>query len=448
MQHTTTRRLKGLSFMILGMLSLSPLAYGDLLSEERVRRMAATQEAQDLLMEGRKMYADNNYEEAVRLYREALNRLPFGPKTEPQRNEIAAHLADGSVALSQQYRRLGKYPEARTLLEDVQQVDPGNYRAYKSLEYLDDPIRTNPSLTYEHSENVDEVRRLLYKGEGFYNLADYDKAEEQFKAVLRIDRYNKAARRWLEKCAAIKSDYYRAAYDEARARLLMQVDAAWELAVPPENEQRTFITGTQTGPKPGQQQILDKLRSIIIPIVDFQDTPLDEAMDYLRQKSIELDPSTNAEQKGINFVVQTSTVSPTGDGLDANLGADDLLLGGDVGGKTIESLRLRNVPLATVLQFVCDATSLRYRVDEFAVTLLPLTGGGVDEFITRTWTVPPTFIADLSDSGSSDAGAIDDPFAPESTLGGGGIEQRKSVQQILLESGVDFPAGATATIHC
>ena len=40
----------------------------------------------------------------------------------------------------------------------------------------------------------------------------------EFKKVLQLDPYNKAARRWLERIAATKSDYYRAAYDQTRAR--------------------------------------------------------------------------------------------------------------------------------------------------------------------------------------------------------------------------------------
>ena len=53
-------------------------------------------------------------------------------------------------------------------------------------------------------------------------------ADAEFKKILQIDPYNKAARRWLERIAATKSDYYRAAYDQTRAELLMEVDRAWE----------------------------------------------------------------------------------------------------------------------------------------------------------------------------------------------------------------------------
>ena len=447
MQHTTTRFHAGLLALVF---TAAPLSYSSgqsLLAQERIRREAATTQAVDLLMEGRKSYASKDYEEAVRHYKDALNLLPFGPKTEVKRNEITAHLADGSVALAQQYRRTGKYDEAKGLLNDVLLVDPDRFQAQKSLEYFDDPIRTNPSLTHDHSQNVDQVRRLLYKGEGFYNLADYDNAEKQFHSVLRIDPYNKAARRWLERTASIKSDYYRAAYDHTRAQLLMEVDKAWELTVPSDAAQGQFGIGN-TGGEIGTRQtvnITNKLQNIIIPRVDFADTPLDEAMEYLTQKSIELDPDPDPERKGINFVIEKGTVSGGAAGVDEELGGGGLLLGDDPSNKKIDVLQLRNVPLATVLEYVTSKTGLRYRVDAYAVTLLPIGSEGSADLVSRSWTVPPTFRTDISGDGTDGGGGGDpDPFASDEGLGGGGLTVRKTVKELLSDSGVDFPDGSSA----
>ncbi|MBK1834832.1 Amuc_1098 family type IV pilus outer membrane protein [Roseibacillus ishigakijimensis] len=446
MQHTTTRIHAGLLALAFAATPISYSSGQSLLEKERLRREAATQQAVDLLMEGRQSYASKDFEEAVRLYKEALNVLPYGPKTEAKRNEIVAHLGDGSVALAQQYRRTGKYDEAKGLLNDVLVADPHRFEAQKSLEYFDDPIRVNPSLTHEHSQNVDEVRRLLYKGEGFYNLADYDNAEKQFHSVLRIDPYNKAARRWLERVAAIKSDYYRAAYDHTRSKLLMEVDKAWELTVP------SISAAGDFGPAGGQQgggrslNLTNKLQNIIIPRVDFADTPLDEAMEYLTQKSIELDPDPNPDRKGINFVIEKGSISGGASGPDEDLDGGGLLLGADPGSKSIDTLRLRNVPLATALEYVCNKTGMRYRVDEYAVTLLPIGADSSADLVTRTWTVPPTFVTDLSDNdGGGGGGASDDPFASnDGGLGGGGLSVRRTVKELLADSGVEFPDGASA----
>lgn len=85
-------------------------------------------------------------------------------------------------------------------------------------------------------QNVDKIRSGLYTAEGNLNLGKYDQAKEEYTKVLEADPYNSAARRGMEKVESAKTDYYRAAYDHTRAELLMQVDAAWELAVPSDAE--------------------------------------------------------------------------------------------------------------------------------------------------------------------------------------------------------------------
>ncbi len=205
-----------------------------LAQREMIRRQYAVTEADALLAEGRAAYAKGDYQLAVDKYRQALDRLPDAPMVSDRRQSYIAHLGDASVALAMANRKVGKYAEARTLLEGVIAVDQNNTDAKRELGYLDDPIRTNPALTFEHTQNIDKVRRALYTAEGNFNLGKYDDAKREYENVLRIDPYNSAARRGLERVAVAKSDYYRAAYDHTRAELLGQVDAAWELAVPPD----------------------------------------------------------------------------------------------------------------------------------------------------------------------------------------------------------------------
>ncbi|MDQ8192219.1 YfbK domain-containing protein [Roseibacillus persicicus] len=449
-----------------------------LLAAERLRREAGTKQAVDLLMEGRKAYASKDYEEAHRLYKESLDSLPLGPKTEIKRNEIAAHLADGSVALAQQYRRTGKYEEAKSLLDDALLRDPANSYAADLRQEFDDPIRVNPALTDEHSEAVDEVRRLLYQGEGFYNLADFDESEKKFRKALELDPDNKAARRWLERSAAIQSDYYRAAYDQTRAQLLTEVDKAWELTVPslgadvaqgglkkemslmddlfaqeeasplskssqlntqfpteyelPELPNKVLAGGSPEDGRAGRAiAINNKLQNVIIPRIDFENTPLDEAIEYLTQKAFELDTDPNPERKGVNFVLEQGAVHPAyGD----NNG--DLLLGsrGEFSEKTIDVLKLRNVPLATALEYIASKTGMCYRIDEDVITLLPISSSASADLVTRTWKISPEEYQALMAEATTTA--KEDPFASED-------EELSSEVEALQNSGVSFPDGAS-----
>ena len=108
------------------------------------------------------------------------------------------------------------------------------------------------------------------------------------RRVLQIDPYNKAARRWLERIAATKSDYYRAAYDQTRAELLKEVDKAWELSVPAERPNIEQSRGTW-GVTSGVQYIQQKLDKIMIPKVDFEDVTVQECLETLRLRAREFD---------------------------------------------------------------------------------------------------------------------------------------------------------------
>jgi len=420
-----------------------------LAQREAIRRQQAVAEADQLLIEGREAYAAQDYEKAVAKYNQALVKLPPAPRLDDRRTVIKQHLVDASIALAQQYRKVGKYTEGRALLDRVlsPEVDPGNGRAQIELGYFDDPIRTNPALTYEHTQNVDKVRRGLYMGEGHYNLGKYDDAMREFNSVLLIDPYNKAARRWMERIAAAKTDYYRSAYDQARAELLMEVDKAWELAVPREAPTANLAGNRDSRITNGSALILEKLRTIIIPVVSFEDTSVEEAVDFLRNKSRELDTTTtNPAEKGINFVVRKPTANaaaaaPEGGGLEAAAGGLGVVA--DPGSLRVKELRLTNVPIATALKYICDQVKLKYKVDDFAVTLVPQSDDGED-IVTRSFQVPPDFLTALSDGAAGAEPATTDPFATDAGTGGAGLRPRGNVQDLLRAKGVPFPPNASA----
>ena len=109
-----------------------------------------------------------------------------------------------------------------------------------------------------------------------------------------------------------------------------------------------------------------KLDEIIIPRVDFENTTLEEAINFLRVRATELDLAENdPAKKGVNFVVRKiMTKAPvTANGQPAEPNAFPSPI--------INELRLRNVPLSAVLKHICEATNYRLTIDQFAVTLEP-----------------------------------------------------------------------------
>jgi general secretion pathway protein D len=426
--------------------------YSSLAQREMVRRQQAVVDGDQLLLEGREAYAKGDFQMAVDKYSQALQRVPDAPMFTDRRASYTAHLGDASVALAMKHRKVGKYDEARTLLETVLRQDPANGDAKRELGYLDDPIRTNQALNYEHTQNVDKVRRTLYMAEGNYNLGKYDDAKREYQNVLRIDPYNSAARRGLERLAQAKADYYRAAYDHTRAELLAEVDKAWELAVPAETPDVPVIGGNIRGDESGIQYITEKLRTIIIPTINFEDTTVDEAIAFLRMRSIELDNrELDPARKGVNFVVRPPKASGLG-GAPADAGLD--LAAGDaipsaatnVGGLRVRELRLRNIPLAVALTYICEQTGLRYKVDEYAVTLVPRTESG-EEVFPRSFTVPPDFSSLLEGGGGGGGGGGEvDPFAEPAAGGATALKPRPPIKDLLANAGISFPEGTSASL--
>ncbi len=460
MQKTPTHRTRSTVATLLAVAAVMPVtltvanagegvsgggSYSGLAQKEMLRRQNAVAQSDSLRDEGREAYAKGDYKKAVDKYKEALQVLPDAPMVQDRRTYLTQVLADASTALGESYRKVGKYEEARALAADVLAVDANNADANRLNEYLDDPIRTNPALTFEHTQNVDEVRRKLYTAEGHYNLGKYDEANRVYEEVLRIDPYNKAARRGMEQVAQARADYYRAAYDHTRAHLLAEVDRAWEMSVPPLITDEIGPDTQPEGIQGGATYILNKLKTIVIPVIDFEDTSVEEAVDFLRLRSIELDVGElDPNRKGINFVIRKPRTGGGGDaGLDADA-AGGLGAAQDPGALRIKELRLRNVPLAEALKYICEQTKLRYKVDEFAVTLVPATETDEDLF-TRSFRVPPDFLSKLGGGGGGggDEGG-DDPFAEDAGGGGGALAPRKNETELLKDNGVKFPEGASA----
>jgi hypothetical protein len=165
--------------------------------------------------------------------------------------------------------------------------------------------------------------------------------------------------------------------------------------------------GVPAVPAAGTMYLLEKLRSIVIPSVDFDNATLEEAAEFLRKRSIELDTTeSDPARKGLNIVVRHPVEKP-GTAPGKGEGKPEAV--------RIKELHLRNVPLSEALKYVCQATRYRYKVDDFAVTLV--SPDAQEDLFNRTFRVPPGF-------GSS--------LAP--------------IQELLKLCGVKFGEGASATL--
>ncbi|MGB0992378.1 MAG: Amuc_1098 family type IV pilus outer membrane protein [Akkermansiaceae bacterium] len=407
----------------------SSMAQESMMQQEINRRQDNARKANGLLQSGDASYRKGDYKSAVTDYSQAFSLISPGAAYHTLRQAAAERYATAATERSRQLAKGGQYKEAKTLLNDVLKptVAPSYLPAIKLLAQIDDPIRYNPALTRQHVTNAQRVGRLLREAEGFYSLGQYDRSLMVYQDVLRIDPFNKAARRGMEKVETVKSDYYRAASDHNRAKMLSEVDAAWELYVPPAVS-TAHIPGMGADAEMLAPSLSDKLSGIIVETVNLDGASLDEAIDFVRHQSRIGDAvDARGEQSGVNFII--------------NLGDETSKAAQAVSSARI-NLKLTKVPLSKLLDYITDQTGTKWKADGVGILITPRNSSDNSALVSRTFRVPHNFFI----SGKSkDAGNNDNPFGDNNDAQEGKIAARVSPTEFLKKSGVSFPDGAVAS---
>ncbi len=409
-----------------------PVGGANLAERETARRSAAVDEAQELLLKGDQAYQAGRYAEAVEAFAGARELLPAAPLSAELRAAATDRYAQASVEYARSLARKGDIAGAKAAVDKVllDDVAPTHAGALAYRAQLDDPIRTNPALTAAYGKDVDQVRRLLYTAEGAFDLGKYDEAMATYEKVLRIDATNSAARRGMEKVATAKSDYQKSAYDHTRAEMLSQVAAAWESSLPAPDLTDSMGNPGGMNPDAGTISISAKLDRIIIPKIAMDQATMEEALDFLRVKSVEADVlESDPARRGVNFTL--------------NIGPPDSPSAKRILAERI-NLKLNQIPLSKVLKHLTEITNTSFTTDEYAV-VISAPGSTSAELISRTYKVPPDFITSLSGEGGEGEGKVD-PFAAASDSNKRSIlTTRLTAKQALAKQGVTFPEGASAS---
>lgn len=388
---------------------------------EMARRLQRVADARAAIDAGDKLMAEKDCEGAINKYREAIELLPIALMTEAIRDEVNIKYCKAAVCLAEERAKNGRYADARQLLNDAIARHPECEEAKELLERLDDPDRYEVALTPQHVRNVAEVERHLQMAYSYYNLGDFDKSNRSFQEALRIDPYNKAARRGMERVEMQRAEYFDTARDHTRAKMLNEVNRAWEDPVPVALDQ-TSGPGYAQGINPGQLYT-EKMQNIIFPTVQFSGASIEEAVEFLRIKSRDYDVrETDPSRKGVNLIIKPGTAPSA---------------------QTI-SLDLKDVPMSEALRYITELGGMKYKVEPYAVVVVPLSEVG-NEMYTRTFKVPPDFLSSAGDAGASTTTAAPDPFAPAGGGGGGtSLKPKVGALDILKSQGIPFAEGSSA----
>lgn len=397
----------------------SSYSISEIAKREIARRAQMIRDAQLAIEEGDRLYAQDDFEGSIDQYNVAIALLPSSPRTDNLRNIALSKWADASVAQARFLADHGDRATAIEILDEVLEYDSHHKSAHKLKSYVQDHKRYHPAVTKNHIENIQKVEGLLELGVGQYDSGQFQKAKDTFNEVLRVDRYNSAARKMLEKIEReLISTYYKDGRRHMRAKALSAVDELWAPNVPPASLDK-FIQDRTTGSSvdEGRAKISAKL-NLILPNVNFADgTTVPEALDFLREEIERLDPDPDPTERGLNIVLMVD---------ENNL-------------EPLTGLDLNNAPLLTVLNYIASASGLKLKVEAYAAVLVPATQV-TDTMYTRSFSVPPGF---LKVTGGEDDGGEADPFADEDLVGNK-VGKREDVVDKLKELGVVFGDGATA----
>jgi len=403
----------------------APTGLSGIAEREIARRMARMEDARQAIEKGDKLYAEGDYEGALGQYKAAVESIPNAPTTQEWRALAQARYADACVALARERAKNGRYKEANELLDGALEINPEHKGAKTLQKQLGDPDRFPPALSPEHVQRVETVQRSLQKANSFTDLGDYDGANKEFQEALRSDPYNVAARRGMERLEQHKSEYYDSARDHQRARMLNLVSEAWEDKVP--------VAAVNVSADIGLSGVdattyyVEKMKTIRFPTVTFAGASIDEAVEFLRMKSRDLDESErDPARKGVNIILKAGETPST----------------------AAITLDLKDVPMEEALRYVTELAGMKYKIEPHAVLVVPVTESTTEQY-TRVYKVPPDFqTLDGSGGGASAPAAPADPFAP---AGGAAptstLAVRKGAKDILMGQGIPFPDGASAVFN-
>jgi general secretion pathway protein D len=341
----------------------------------------------------------------------------------------AEGLTRSDFALANDALKAGDTKRAKDLIDEVLKYNPNNPEAQRREVAInraianpnDTSLYGNVAITPGFVNRVNEVQNLFIEAEQFRRTGQWDEAEARLRRILGFDPYNIAATKQLERIESEKDKYDESARQENRTQRIREVEEKWYQPI-----YNKEVTGGAQEAQPAITEktnfsIDQKLSSIFLSL-DFNGASIEDATSFLSIESKRLDP----EHKGVNFIIQP----------EASTSAKPI------------TLTLNNVPLGEALRYVCQLAGVKDKVEDYAISIVPF-NANTDDLISRTFNVPPSFVAPPAENATTDNGAA----------GGGGNPRRPTnpnvvpltspdegdtVRTALEAKGVKFPAGASA----
>ena len=188
-----------------------------------------------------------------------------------------------------------------------------------------------------YEDRQKEIQKLYHEGENLYRNRRFTQARDKMEQILILDPYNVQATQMLTRIyrklyfVADMRAYNEMLQDQALVEWRWMENIPREQSILPDQNAREY---TETN-----SPLYEKSKKLIIPSVEFIDRGVTDAIDYLREKSKEVDP----ERIGVQIMV----TGQKGKNADKRL-----------------TFSLQNVPLYDAIRYLCLQADLRFRINE------------------------------------------------------------------------------------
>jgi len=188
-----------------------------------------------------------------------------------------------------------------------------------------------------YEDRQKDIQKLYHEGENLYRNRRFTQARDKMEQILILDPYNQQATQMLTRIyrklyfVADMRAYNEMLQDQALVEWRWMENIPREQSILPDQDAREY---TETN-----SPLYEKSKKLIIPSVEFIDRGVTDAIDYLREKSKEVDP----ERIGVQIMV----TGQKGKNADKRL-----------------TFSLQNVPLYDAIRYLCLQADLRFRINE------------------------------------------------------------------------------------
>ena len=341
-------------------------------------------------------------ERKIRNCKEAISRCYFY-WAEQLYNE--ALVASDSKQFDEAIAKCTKAAEVWPASKERMQESIAKFKRMKgSAEYVEGMKESN--VVPETQGRAFSTELLMRQADALYAEGLWPQARDKYEQILTIDPFNTEAIMAIRKTNRKLIEAGERRKSVARQQYISE--AIWTPViplVPRESHTAPEALKTPDGEKvivkkQAAQSINERLDSIIIPSLEFENELITEVLKALQNRSYEMN-----NNMGVNIVYlpYNGQVETTGEGGAAAEKTDDE--------KTITILT-GNVSLRDVIQSICDMGGLKWKVEDHAVVIAPK-GAPLDEHETHIFTIEKTTYDSLTEKG-----ALKDSFAGKGVVFG------------------------------